>query len=223
METKKNIYQKLQEMRIDLQNTQLKKSGHNKFSKFYYYELKDFLPTINEMMAKQKLFNFISFGLRYAKLTILNIENPEEKIIFTSPMSTAKLTACHEVQNLGAVQTYLRRYLYIVAFEIIENDALDAGEDLPDNGEKPTNNINPPKEPMESSGESSTVSKEPPPPWDVCPQCLGNLLVNKPEFGGGWYCENNKKGCKYKLNPDKVVKSNGYKDGLQRFNEKMSQ
>ena len=41
-------------------------------------------------------------------------------------MSTAELKGCHPVQNLGAVQTYLRRYLWTAAFEIVEGDALDA-------------------------------------------------------------------------------------------------
>ena len=47
-------------------------------------------------------------------------------IMFTSPMSSAALKGCHDVQNLGAVQTYLRRYLWTNAFEIVEHDALDA-------------------------------------------------------------------------------------------------
>ena len=41
-------------------------------------------------------------------------------------MSTAELKGCHAIQNLGAVQTYLRRYLWVTAMEIVENDALDA-------------------------------------------------------------------------------------------------
>jgi hypothetical protein len=37
------------------------------------------------------------------------------------------------VQNLGAVQTYIRRYLWVTAMEIVEHDALDAttGNDKP--------------------------------------------------------------------------------------------
>lgn len=35
-------------------------------------------------------------------------------------MSRAALKGCHEVQNLGAVQSYLRRYLYMAAFDIGE-------------------------------------------------------------------------------------------------------
>jgi hypothetical protein len=41
-------------------------------------------------------------------------------------MSSAALKGCHDVQNLGAVQTYLRRYLWTNAFEIVEHDAIDA-------------------------------------------------------------------------------------------------
>jgi len=39
-------------------------------------------------------------------------------IHINSPMSSAALKGCHEVQNLGAVQTYLRRYLWVTAMEI---------------------------------------------------------------------------------------------------------
>ena len=47
------------------------------------------------------------------------------RIQFTSPMSNASLKGCHEVQNLGAVETYIKRYLYQNCFEIVEADALD--------------------------------------------------------------------------------------------------
>ncbi|MNP43870.1 ERF superfamily protein [compost metagenome] len=45
---------------------------------------------------------------------------------FTSPMGSAALKGCHEVQNIGAVETYQRRYLYVTALEIVEHDALDS-------------------------------------------------------------------------------------------------
>jgi hypothetical protein len=41
-------------------------------------------------------------------------------------MSSASLKGCHEVQNLGAVETYIKRYLYQNCFEIVEGDALDS-------------------------------------------------------------------------------------------------
>lgn len=120
-----NIYEKIQEIRCELQNIVLKKSGKNKFAGYEYFELKDFLPTINELMKKYKITSTVSFS-DIAVLTLINIEKPEEREIFTSPMSSANLKGCHEVQNLGAVQTYLRRYLYVNAFEIVESDPLEA-------------------------------------------------------------------------------------------------
>ena len=39
-----NIYQKLLNARLVLQDTELKKSGNNKFAGYKYFELGDFLP-----------------------------------------------------------------------------------------------------------------------------------------------------------------------------------
>lgn len=59
-------------------------------------------------------------------MTIVNVEEPEEKLEFKSPMKSANLKGCHDIQNLGAVETYQRRYLYMNALEIVEHDPLDA-------------------------------------------------------------------------------------------------
>ena len=121
-----NIYSKMQKVRCEFQEKPLKKSGHNKFAGYRYFELADFLPTINSLLEKYNLCSNISFDKELATLTIINSENTDEKLIFTSPMSQANLKGCHDVQNLGAVQTYLRRYLWVNAFEIVEQDGLEA-------------------------------------------------------------------------------------------------
>ena len=120
-----NIYEKLQEARVELQGMNLKKSGKNSFAQYDYFELADFMPHINRIMLEKKLTGFCSFTEDLASLTLVNSEKPEERIVFTSPMSKANLKGCHEVQNLGAVETYQRRYLYTTAFEIVEADLLD--------------------------------------------------------------------------------------------------
>lgn len=123
-----NVYQKLQAARIKLQSIELKKSGNNKFAGYKYFELGDFLPTINKIFADLGLCGMVTFGKDLADLRIVDMDNPENAITFTSPMSTAALKGCHEVQNLGAVQTYIRRYLWVAAMEIVEHDALDSSE-----------------------------------------------------------------------------------------------
>ncbi len=145
----------------------LKKSGFNKYSKYYYYELGDFLPQVNNMFLEHKLFSYISFTWELATLTILNIEKPEEVVIVTSPMAEAKLTACHEIQNLGAVESYQRRYLYMAALEIVEHDAIDASDNRGKPGKEESVDT-PPWE--ENSHEPNTLASvppaqhEPPPP-----------------------------------------------------------
>lgn len=137
-----NIYSKMQKARCEFQEKPLKKSGHNKFAGYHYFELGDFLPTINSLLEKYNLCSNISFDNEMATLTIVNAENTDEKLVFTSPMSNANLKGCHDVQNLGAVQTYLRRYLWVNAFEIVESDGLDATTGKDDKPSKTKANVN---------------------------------------------------------------------------------
>ena len=137
-----SVYKKLQQARLKLQQAPLRKSGKNKFAGYEYFELADFLPTIQTIFAEVGLCGTVSFGTDLATLTIVDVDhvdssNTTNYITFTSPMSTAELKGCHAIQNLGAVQTYLRRYLWVAAMEIVEHDALDAvtGKDDPKKAE----------------------------------------------------------------------------------------
>ena len=119
------VHKKLQQARITLQAMPLKKTGKNTFAKYDYFELGDFMPAIQEICSKEGLFGMVSYTHDIASLTIYDVDT-DNSVTFTSPMSSAALKGCHEVQNLGAVQSYLRRYLWQTAFEIVEHDALEA-------------------------------------------------------------------------------------------------
>jgi len=121
-----NVYQKLNEARERFHQSKLNKSGQNKFAGYKYFELSDFVVPALQIFKEVGLTSIISFGKETADMRIVNNEKPDEVILIESPMSTAALKGCHEVQNLGAVQTYLRRYLWVAALEIVEHDALDA-------------------------------------------------------------------------------------------------
>lgn len=120
-----SAYAKLMAARIELQNQTLKKSGHNKFANYSYFELGDFLPVIQTIFHKNNMAGVVSFGAELATLTIVDLED-NSQVLITSPMSSAALKGCHEVQNLGAVQTYIRRYLWVAALEIVEHDSIDS-------------------------------------------------------------------------------------------------
>jgi len=124
-----NIYEKLQMCRVKLQNAGLKKTGLNKFSGYDYFELGDFLPKTNELFAEHKLLGHVLFTSEKAILRIVDAEKPEDCIIFECPNAELSLKGCHPIQNIGATQTYQRRYLYVAAMEVVEHDVLDATTD----------------------------------------------------------------------------------------------
>lgn len=119
------VYTKLMQARLFLQATKLNKSGHNKFAGYKYFELGDFLPTVQEIFHNLGLCGIVSYTADVATLTIIDTEDGSQ-IQITSPMGSAALKGCHEVQNIGAVETYQRRYLWVTAMEIVEHDVLDA-------------------------------------------------------------------------------------------------
>lgn len=126
-----NVFEKLCEARAELKSMGIKMSGSNSYAGYDYFELADFMPKITELEKKYKILSVVKFGLDMATLTVYNVDLPEEKIEFTSPMSSAELKGCHAVQNLGAVETYIRRYLYLIAYEIVESEALDKTQGKP--------------------------------------------------------------------------------------------
>lgn len=132
----KNIYQKLNDARLELQGLNLKKTGRNDYSKYDYYELGDFLPSVLIIFGKLGLTSKLDI-LRtelgeVASLTIINSDNPVEKEVFTSPTAEAEIGkkkdgsgGADAIQNLGGKITYMRRYLMLVALEIVETDTVE--------------------------------------------------------------------------------------------------
>jgi len=137
-----NVYQKLNLAREKFHSAEIKKSGHNKFAGYHYFELGDFVVPALKIFKEVGLTSVIRFEADIATMEIVNNEKPEDRIYILSPMSEASLKGCHPVQNLGAVQTYVRRYLWVAALEIVEHDALDSAEPVKEDkpAEKPVKN-----------------------------------------------------------------------------------
>jgi hypothetical protein len=128
-----SIYAKLNEARAAFHSLKLEKTGHNKFAGYKYFELGDFLIPALKVFKEVGLCAIVSFDKEMARMEITDASAPmtnsgvnRQFITITSPMGSAALKGCHEVQNIGAVETYQRRYLWVAALEIIEHDALDA-------------------------------------------------------------------------------------------------
>lgn len=120
-----NIYEKIINITNELQSMDIKKTGINQYTKFKYFELTDLTPPINQLCAKYKVMINIKYDKELAKMTLINAEKPEEQLEYTSPIGKVEIKGAYEMQNLGAAQTYLRRYFFLTAFNISENDTID--------------------------------------------------------------------------------------------------
>lgn len=120
-----SVHKKLMAARIKLQNTEIKKSGLNKFAGYSYFELGDFVPPIQTIFNDLGLCGVVSFNTEFAQLCITDVEDGTV-IVITSPMADANLKGAHPIQNLGAVESYQRRYLWMTAMEIVEHDVIDS-------------------------------------------------------------------------------------------------
>ena len=122
----KTIFKRLQEIKAQLSATKLTKSGKNTYSGYSYFELSDFLPTLIKLCNDNGVYTQVSFTNDIAILTAINVDNPQERVEVTSPMREAEVKGAVSIQQLGAVQTYERRYLYMAMFDIVDNDVCDA-------------------------------------------------------------------------------------------------
>jgi len=119
------VYSKLQKARVLLQEQPLKKSGFNSFAGFKYFELADFLPSINVIFDNLGLCSVFSISEGVATLRIFDSEFGGV-VYFRSPTAEAGAGKAPPIQALGSMHTYLRRYLMLNALEITEHDAVDA-------------------------------------------------------------------------------------------------
>ncbi len=121
-----NIYQKLQEARVKLLESDLKKTGKNKHLNFDYFELSDILPSINRINKELGLFTSFSItqieGIENAILIVFD-SSGDGSIMFKVP--TAEVSSSQPIQGQGAKITYMRRYLMLIAYEISENDVVE--------------------------------------------------------------------------------------------------
>jgi hypothetical protein len=119
-----SVYKKLQKARVLLGESPIKKSGKNKFAGYEYFELGDFIPTVNAIFDKVGLCGVVSFG-EQATLTVYDTDG-DGQVVFSSPLVYAENVKGQAIQSLGSTHTYFRRYLWLMALELVEFDLIDS-------------------------------------------------------------------------------------------------
>ena len=124
--TPKNVYQKLLEARSMFLNHGISKSGKHMELRYKYFELDDIVPIAVPIFAEVGLVPVVSFTEEQAIMTMVNTDKPEEMIQFSCPVRyPSENKMVNPVQALGSAQTYLRRYLYMIALDICEPDTIE--------------------------------------------------------------------------------------------------
>lgn len=138
----KGVWKKLAQARMKLQESKLVMTGENKYSNYKYFELADFMPQLNKVnfeVGLVSLFNLKNDN-QLAVLEIIDVEDGSS-IVFETKSSECILKTkegrMNPIQELGATHTYMRRYMYMGAYEISENDIVNGIDGVPiDNNDK---------------------------------------------------------------------------------------
>lgn len=139
----KTLNESIISIRVKLQDSHVKKTGKNDYAGFSYFELADFLPTLNKLMLEEGVNDLFTIETdineqSVAKLTLIKGEEKQEYkmpfIRFDTPINIKKdkdtgeireVKSMQDIQYLGALNTYYKRYLYLNAFGITDKDIID--------------------------------------------------------------------------------------------------
>lgn len=133
-----NVYGKLIEARKRFLDAGIKKTGVNRYAEYKYFTLDEIIPAKQEIFRDLGLADVISFSSDCAILRIFNIDDPKDCIEFMSQLAPDESMIKNPIQKVGAIQTYVRRYLYLLALDIIESDGIEATTGNPEaQGDEP--------------------------------------------------------------------------------------
>ncbi len=136
-----NVWSKLLAVRNEFYAAGAKKTGRNLHAEFMYFELVDIVPVAAPIFAKYGLLLMPTFVDGNAVADVVNIEKPEEHITFSIPLQFIAEPGkfrMNEVQGVGAVVTYYRRYLYMIVLDLVEADGFDGNSDCKSDDEDNT-------------------------------------------------------------------------------------
>ena len=136
--TPMNVYQRLLTARAKFLEHGVSKSGKHMELRYKYFELDDIVPIAIGIFTEVGLVPLVSFTDEQAIMTMVNTDNPDETIQFSCPMRyPSENKMVNPVQALGSAQTYLRRYLYMIALDICEPDTIEPTTEKDDNAPAP--------------------------------------------------------------------------------------
>lgn len=114
------------------------KTGFNEYSKYLYITPEDLFTPLKPLLLKYRLSMLYNVrrtrdGRNEAVLRIEDFDTDVGRLIYTMNVGDITLKSANEVQSMGGLRTYCKRYLVMDAFNVVENsDDLDSKDTAPD-------------------------------------------------------------------------------------------
>ena len=152
----KNIFMKLNDVRLKFMQAPINKSGKNKFAGFKYYELNDIIPTALQLLSDEKLCFVVSFEENQANGLLIDAES-EKTVMFTTALTELDVRAkgMNSAQARGAIETYARRRLWSSLLELTDGEVVD-NISVGDKNVQETNKVADTKEKAEPKADKPT-------------------------------------------------------------------
>ena len=106
---------------------ELEKKGYNGFQNFKYIELKELNPIVRNVCKRFKIRTNFEWDVE-KNIMHLHVTDREDGSKYTASIPVAPVNASDPgkyMQDVGRVQTYSQRYLYVQLFEIAVPDNID--------------------------------------------------------------------------------------------------
>lgn len=164
-----NVMQKLALARARFLARNVKKSGKNMQLQFQYFELQDIVPTATRIFANLNLLAIVHFDKNpdpaqpsTANMRVYNADKTDDYIDFSIPycevdqiISNTGKVVTNKLQAIGSSITYLRRYLWMLALDVVEQDEVDGTAGMHDS----SNPLAPSATPAQTSRKPATPAE----------------------------------------------------------------
>lgn len=119
------VLNKVEEIKTELRNCNLKKTGYNKYHKYKYFELEDIIPTISALLNNYDLGSFYVFDDDKGALVIYDKMTGANHVWTTSIKKHD-----NDMKDVQGIQTYARRALWLQALDIMETNNIELSKNV---------------------------------------------------------------------------------------------
>lgn len=118
------VYKKILKIREDMNKVSF--TRETKGYKYTYLDYPTLCEKLDTLLYTNNLFIHITFEDNECKAFVFDVDKPEDKAVFTSPIvAENNVAGATPIQSIGAMHTYMRRYMKLLIFDIVIEDEVE--------------------------------------------------------------------------------------------------